>query len=72
MLNELLVLLSPLLHGIGQCVGLDLLHHGQQAVGARGRKMLFQSYAVDEIEVGIEYFLRCVPADDADEQGDRQ
>ena len=32
--------------------------------------MLAQSYPVDEVEVGVEDLLGCVPADDADEQRD--
>ena len=45
-----------------------LLYHGQQAVAARRTEVFFQSYAVDEIQVGVENLVRCVTAQDPYQQ----
>ena len=62
-----LLITSLLLHLIGQCVGLDLLHHGQQTIGARRREVIAQSYLVDELKVGVEDLLGRVVAQHLDE-----
>lgn len=55
---------------IRQRIQPDLLDHGEQAVATGGREVVFQSDLLDEIEIGIEYLLRCMSAEHADEQGD--
>ena len=54
---------------IGQCVEAYLLHHGEQAVAAGGREVVFQSDAVDEVEVGRENVVGCLSIKYAQEQG---
>ena len=49
---------------ICQGISLDLAHHGQQSVGARGRQMPAQPDVVYEVQVGVQYFLRSVSAED--------
>ena len=47
--------MSGLLQGLeGAGVVADLAHHGHQTVAARGREVLAQANAVDEVEVGVE------------------
>ena len=55
---------------IGQGVHLHLLDHAGEAVGAGGGEVLAEAYGVDEVELGVEYLLRGVPVEGADEQGD--
>ena len=45
-----------------------LLHHGEEAVAACGGEVAAEAYLVDEMEVGVEYFVGCVRVEDADEQ----
>jgi len=52
-----------------QGVELHLFDHGQKAVGAGGREVLLKPYAIDEVEVGIQYGLGRLTAQHADEQG---
>ena len=52
-----------------QRINAHLLDHCYKSIGAGGRKMLLQTYLFDEIEVGVEYLLRGVIAEYADEQG---
>ena len=52
-----------------QRINAHLLDHCYKSVGAGGREVFFQTYLFDEIEVGIEYLLRRVIAEYADEQG---
>lgn len=54
----------------GECVHAHLFHHGQQAVAAGGREVLLQADAGDEVEVGGKNFVRRVPGEHLDEQGD--
>ena len=46
------------------------LHHSHKTVAACGREVFAQADAVDEVEVGVEYFLRGVSAEHAYEQCD--
>lgn len=54
----------------GQGVVAHLAHHGQEAVGAGGGEVLFKADARDEVEVGVEDFLRSMVRQYADEQAD--
>lgn len=54
----------------GECVHAHLFHHGQQAVATGGREVLLQADAGDEVEVGGKNFVRRVPGEHLDEQGD--
>lgn len=45
---------------VGQRIGFHLLEHGQEAVATRRRQMFSQTYAIDKVEVGIEYLFRCM------------
>ena len=42
----------------GEGIHAHLLDHGQQAVAARGREVLLETYGVDEVQVGVENLLR--------------
>lgn len=54
----------------GEGVEAHLLHHGYEAVGARGGEILGEAYAVDEVKVGVEDFLRGVAVEHLDKERD--
>ena len=44
--------------------------HGDQAVRAGGAEVFFEADLFDEIEVGVQYFLRGMAGNNVDQQGD--
>ena len=63
---------SPLLFLSTECqrVHAHLLDHCHQAVRAGRAEMLFQADLFNEVKIGIQYFLRGVVGQDADQQRD--
>ena len=57
-----LVIISNKLFSIlqGYCIQFHLLNHRQKTVSTRRRQMLFQAYLINEVQICIRYFLRCV------------
>ena len=63
---------SPLLFLSTECqrVHAHLLDHCHQAVRAGRAEVLFQADLFNEVKIGIQYFLRGVVGQDADQQRD--
>ena len=63
------VFFALLLRCITQGIGLDLLHHGEQTIGAGGWEVVFKADGINEMQVGLYDFGRRVVAYHPDKQG---